>query len=181
MSLDDLIRAHNAGDAAATSELLELLYAELHRIAAQVMSQENKGHSLQATELIGMAYARFQASGTKINDKAHFLSLAAETMRHVLIDHARRKKAERHGGKLVRVPLDTSWLVGSEPSLDMLALEEGFKELKKLAPRQVQVLDLRYFAGLSVEKTAFVLKVSPKTVKNDTQVAKAWLRRWLSP
>jgi RNA polymerase sigma factor (TIGR02999 family) len=179
MSIDDLINAHNAGDASATSELFKLIYAEVHQAARRLMAIEKPGHSLETTDLIGMAYARLQPSGTKVNDKGHFISLIAETMRHVLIDHARKKKAKRHGGGLVRVSLNTSWLSARESPLDVTALGESLTKLKSLYPRHVRVLDLRYFAGLSVEKTAVVLNVSPKTVKNDTQFAKAWLRRSL--
>lgn len=181
MSVDELIQAHNAGDAAATSELLELLYAELHRIAARLMARERPGHTLQTTALVSEAYLRFiGGSATVINDRKHFLCLAATTMRHILLDYARARDAERNGGGAVRVTLDFSWLAAREKSIDEQALEEAIIDLGKEYPRHVQVIDLRYFVGFSVDETADLLSVCPKTVKNDTQFAKAWLRRRLA-
>jgi RNA polymerase sigma-70 factor, ECF subfamily len=180
MSIDDLIRAHNAGDAAATSQLLELLYAELHRIAARLMSLERPGHTLQTTALVSEAYLRFVANGaTEITDRKHFLSLAATTMRNILFDHAREKNAQKRGGGAAHVTLDYSWLAAPESDVDTLALKQAIIDLDKEYPRHVRVIDMRYFVGFSVEETAELLHVSPKTVKNDTQFAKAWLRRRL--
>jgi RNA polymerase sigma factor (TIGR02999 family) len=180
MSVDTLIRAHNTGDTAATSELLEQLYAELHRIARRRMAGERPGHILQTTELVSEAYLRLCRSAAVINDKHHFLSLAAETMRNILIDHAYRIRAKKRGGGAAHVTLDDSWLATPEDPVDHLALKEAMGELKKVSPRQVQVLDLRYFVGFSVEETAELLNVSEKTIKNDTQFAKAWLHRRLA-
>lgn len=181
MSVDKLIQAHNAGDAAATSELLELLYAELHRIAARLMSRERPGHTLQTTALVSEAYLRFvTGSVTEITDRKHFLCLAATTMRNILFDHAREKNSQKNGGGAARVTLDYSWLAAPEKNVDELALKEAIIDLGKEYPRHVQVIDLRYFVGFSVEETADLLSVCPKTVKNDTQFAKAWLRRRLA-
>jgi RNA polymerase sigma factor (TIGR02999 family) len=181
MSVDTLIHAQNLGDAAATSELLEELYAELHRIARRRMAGEKKGHLLQTPEHVGEAYLRLCHGGAVvINDKKHFLSLAAETMRNILIDHANRMKAKKRGGGAAHVTLDDSWLATPESPVDLLELKEALDELKRVSPRQVQVLDLRFFVGFSVEETAELLQVSEKTIKNDTQFAKAWLHRRLS-
>ncbi len=181
MTIDALINAHNAGDRAATSELLERLYAELRRIAAGLMFQESPTHTLQTTALVNEAYLRLCGSGNRpVNDRNHFLNLASRTMREILIDHARKKDAQKRGAGAVRVTLDQSWPPAPESTVDLLALGEALEELGKLSERQARVIDLRYFVGFSVEETAAALGVSDKTIKNDTQFAKAWLRRWLS-
>lgn len=181
MSIEDLIRAHNAGDAAATSELLKLLYAELHRIASRLMSRERPGHTLQTTALISEAYIRFLgSSSTVIVDRKHFLSLAATTMRNILLDHARERDAQKRGGGAAHVTLDHSWLAAPESDVDALALKEAIIELDKEYPRAVRVVDMRYFVGFTVNEAAELLSVSPETIKNDTQLAKAWLRRRLA-
>ena len=180
MSIDDLIRAHNAGDAAATSQLLELLYAELRRIASRLMSRERPDHTLQTTALVSEAYLRFAGNGsTEITDRKHFLCLAATTMRNILFDYARARDAQKRPNGAARVTLDHSWLAAPEANVDSVALKEAIVELDREYPRHVRVIDLRYFVGFSVEETAELLRVSPKTVKNDTQFAKAWLRRRL--
>ncbi|HXV13573.1 MAG TPA: ECF-type sigma factor [Candidatus Krumholzibacteria bacterium] len=180
MSIDDLIRAHNAGEAAATSHLLELLYAELRRIASRLMSRERPGHTLQTTALVSEAYLRLVGGGsTEISDRKHFLCLAATTMRNILFDHARERDAIKRGGGAAHVTLDHSWLAAPEESMDTQALKEAIEALSKEYPRHVRVIDLRYFVGFSVEETADLLQVCEKTIKNDTQFAKAWLRRRL--
>lgn len=179
MTIDAIIEAHNAGDRAATSELLERLYAELRRIAAGLMFHESPGHTLQTTALVNEAYLRLFGHGnTPVNDRRHFLNLAAGTMRDILIDHARKKKAQKRWA--VRVTLDESWPPAPESTVDLVELGEALRDLRKLSERQARVIDLRYFVGFSVEETAAALGVSDKTVKNDTQFAKAWLHRQLS-
>jgi RNA polymerase sigma-70 factor, ECF subfamily len=181
MTIDAIIEAHNAGDPAATSQLLERLYSDLRRIAAGRMALESPGHTLQTTALINEAYLRLCGHGsTPVNDRNHFLNLAARTMREILIDHARKKDAQKRGAGMVRVTLDDSWPPAPESTVDLAALGEALEELSKLSERQARVIDLRYFVGFSVEEAAGALGVSDKTVKNDTQFAKAWLRRRLS-
>ena len=180
-NLEDIIQAHNAGDTAATSELLERLYAELHRIATGHMRRESRQHTLQATALVSEAYLRlFRTGNIPINDKDHFLNLASTTMREILIDHARRKQTRKRGGGAIHVTLDDSWLVAADSPLDWAAFGNAMKELRALSERQVRVIDLRYFAGFTVEQTAAVLGVSDKTIKNETQTAKAWICRRLA-
>lgn len=180
-NLDEIIQAHNTGDTAATSELLRRLYAELHRIARGHMGGESKSHTLQATALVNEAYLRLFGNGnTSISDKDHFLALASTAMREILIDHARRKRTKKRGGDVVHVPLDDSWLVPADSPLDWAAFGEAMEELGSLSERQVRVIDLRYFVGFTVEQTAAVLGVSDKTIKNETQMAKAWIYRRLT-
>ncbi len=176
MSIDTTIEAHNAGDRAATARLLELLYAELHRIAAIEMAKEAPGHLLQTTAVINEAYIRLFGNGTQpITDRNHFLNLAASTIRHILVEHARREKAKKRGGGAIHVTLDQSWPPAPDSTVDLVALGEALGDLQKYSERQARVIDLRYFVGFTVEETAAALGVSDKTVKNETAIAKAWL------
>ncbi len=181
MSIETTIEAHNAGDRAATSQLLELLYAELHRIAAMEMAKEAPGHILQTTAVISEAYIRLFGNGTlPINDRNHFLNLAALTIRNILVEYARREKALKRGGGAVHVTLDQSWPPAPDSTVDLVALGEALEELQRLSERQARIIDLRYFVGFTVEETAAALGVSDKTIKNETSAAKAWLYGRLS-
>jgi len=169
----------SAGRTGAGDELLPLVYDELRALARSYMRRERPGHTLQTTALVHEAFLKL-GGGEEIpwENRAHFMMVAARAMRRILIDHARSKRSERKGGDREREPLEEDAAVimdGGDSSIDMLALDHALKKLAEVDPRIVQVVELRYFAGLSVEDTAKVLSVSPSTVKNEWRMAKAWL------
>lgn len=159
-------------------ELFQWLYKELRPIARRYMAGERAGATLQTTALIHEAYIRLKASNVKVESRLHFLRLVARTMRRVLIDEARRREGEKYGGDWIRVTLsDSAGVVFSR--FDMIDFDRALEKLAKLHERQATVVDLRFFLGFSVEEVAAELGVSPRTVKGDTRVALAWLRREL--
>lgn len=167
------------GDSAALDKLTPLVYDELRRIAHRYMRQERDGHTLQTTALVNEAYVRL-AGQQRIDwqNRAHFFAVMAQVMRHVLIDHARRRHYAKREGH--NVPLeDADALMSQKRAAELVALDEALEELAKLDPRKSRVVELRYFGGLSIEETADVLEVSPMTVRRDWRVAKAWLYRAL--
>lgn len=171
-----------SGNKEALAKLIPLVYDELHRLAEHYMRNERVGHTLQPTALINEAYLRL-ASVEKANwqHRAHFVAVAAGTMRRVLIDHARKQKAAKRGGKQAALPLeDSPEFLSEERSEELIALDEALTRLQELDSRQSQVVELRFFGGLTVEETAKVLGISPKTVKRDWAVARAWLHGEMS-
>jgi RNA polymerase sigma factor (TIGR02999 family) len=177
-----LLRQWKGGDDSALDRLLPLVYAELRRIAARHLRRERAGHSLQPTGLVHEAYLRLVASpGPEWQDRAHFFGVSARLMRQILVDHARARGAAKRGGAARRVTLTE----GVEPAvvrdLDLLALDEALRRLEAMDPVQGRVVELRYFAGLSIEETAEVLGKSPATVNREWRMARAWLRRELGP
>ncbi|MCH7716873.1 MAG: sigma-70 family RNA polymerase sigma factor [Gemmatimonadetes bacterium] len=177
-----LLAELRSGNKEALAKLIPLVYDELHRLAEHYMRNERVGHTLQPTALINEAYLRL-ASAEKANwqHRAHFVAVAAGTMRRVLIDHARKQKAAKRGGKQAALPLeDSPEFLSEERSEELIALDEALTRLQELDPRQSQVVELRFFGGLTVEETAEVLGISPKTVKRDWAVARAWLHGEMS-
>jgi len=175
-----LLLEWRGGDEAALSRLIPLMEQELHRIAQRHMAGERPGHSLQATALVNEAYLRL-INVQKMNwqNRAHFLAMAARLMRRILVDSARaRRNQKRDGG--VRITLDEGLLVTGDEPPDLVALDEALQALEKMDARRSQVIELRFFGGLTVEETAIVLKVAPDTVMRDSRLAKAWLARELS-
>ena len=171
-----------SGNKEALAMLIPLVYDELHRLAEHYMRNERVGHTLQPTALINEAYLRL-ASAEKADwqHRAHFVAVAAGTMWRVLIDHARKQKAAKRGGKQAALPLeDSPEYLSEERSEELIALDEALTRLQELDPRQSQVVELRFFGGLTVEETAKVLGISPKTVKRDWAVARAWLHGEMS-
>jgi RNA polymerase sigma factor (TIGR02999 family) len=160
--------------------LIPLVYQELHRIARRCMAGENVGHSLQATALVNEAYVRL-VDGKMVawQDRAHFLAVSARVMRHILVDHARRRTYQKRGGHAARITFDEDLVVADEPDLDFVALDDALGALAKFDERKSRVIEMRFFGGLTVEETAAVLKVSPATVMGDWRLAKAWLKREL--
>lgn len=179
--ITQLLKAWSGGDKSALERLTPLVYAELHRIAHRYMVQERAGHTLQTTELVNEVYLRLVDAG-KVNwqDRAHFLGICARLMRQVLTDFARSRGYQKRGGGATRVALDEAVLVCREPPTDMLALDDALKALAVMDKRKSEVVELRFFGGLSVEEAAAVLKVSPDTVKRDWKLAKVWLLREMS-
>ncbi len=164
------------GDREAQSQLIPLVYAELHRLAAAYMRNERPGHTLQATALVHEAYLRLTgASLIDWQSRAHFFAIAAQTMRRILVDHARSASARKRPAKRNRVTLESAVLYSDDQSEELLALDEAMEKLQRLDERQSRIVELRFFAGLSIEETAEVLSISQRTVKRDWTMARAWL------
>ena len=174
-----LLRAWSDGDQNALDRLTPIVYEELHRLAQRYMKHERPGHSLQATALVNEAYMRLvDYQRMQWKDRAHFFAVSAQLMRRILVEHARRHNLKRGGG-LRHVSLDEAAVMGGNRSADLVAIDDAMNALARLDPRKVQVVEMRFFGGLSVEETAEVLKVSPVTVMRDWSTAKAWLHREL--
>jgi RNA polymerase sigma factor (TIGR02999 family) len=166
------------GDRGALDRLAPLVHAELRRIARRQMGGERQGHTLQATALVNEAYLRLAGGeGFEWRDRAHFYAVCAQVMRHVLIDHARAHARDKRGGGALHVSLDEAALMGGGGASELVALDEALRELERLDPQKGRVVELRYFAGLSIDETAEVLNVSPTTVRREWRRAKAWLYR----
>jgi RNA polymerase sigma factor (TIGR02999 family) len=167
------------GDAAARAALLSIIYDELHRLAHHYMRGERPGHLLQTTALVHEAYLRLvDVDRMQWRDRAHFFAMAATTMRRILVDHARGQGREKRGAGAVLTPIGSE-LPAPAPEVDVLALDEALERLAAIDPQQAKVVELRYFAGMTIEETAAALDVSTGTVKRDWSVAKAWLYREL--
>jgi RNA polymerase sigma factor (TIGR02999 family) len=175
-----LLRAWQAGDQGALNELMPLVHDELRRIARACMNGERRGHTLQATALVNEAYLRL-VDLTRVDwqNRTHFLAMAARIMRRVLVDLARARQAGKRGGDAVRITFDEA-LVPSDSSVDVMALDDALCELAVLDERKCQVVELRFFGGLSVEETATALQVSTKTVARDWEFARAWLHQQMA-
>jgi RNA polymerase sigma factor (TIGR02999 family) len=173
----DLLLSISAGDRNAIHQLMPLVYDELREIAASRLKRERVDHTLQPTALVNEAFLRL-ADQTRVNwqGKAHFCAMAATMMRRILVDHARRKKADKRGAEGQRMPLRETLLpaMSSQP-VDVVAVDDLMEQLAGVNPRQAQVFELRCFGGLDVKETAAVLEVSEATVKNDWRFARAWL------
>jgi RNA polymerase sigma factor (TIGR02999 family) len=167
------------GDREALNKLMPVVYTELRRQAARHLRRERAGHTLQTTDLIHEAYLRLvDQKNVRWQNRAHFFAVAAQSMRHILVDHARRRHRAKRRGSRVILPLDEGLVVAAEKSeVDLLALDEALTRLAAIDVRQTQIVELRFFSGLSIEETAAVLGVSLTTVKDDLNMAKAWLRR----
>jgi RNA polymerase sigma factor (TIGR02999 family) len=163
------------GDAAARDRLVPLVYQELRRLAHHYMRGERPGHTLQTTALVNEMYLRLAGiDGLKWRDRAHFFAMAATLMRRVLVDYARQRARDKRGAGVSVTSLDEN-AIASQPAVDVVALDEALERLAAVDPQQSQVVELRFFAGLSVKETAEALGVSPATVKRDWATAKLWL------
>ncbi|HWQ32272.1 MAG TPA: sigma-70 family RNA polymerase sigma factor [Blastocatellia bacterium] len=180
-SVSQLLQRWSDGDQSALDELLPLVYDELRRMARRYMGQQPVGHTLQTTALIHEAYLRLVGQEEKRwENRAHFFGVAAQAMRHILVDYARARGAAKRGGAARAVSLEEAAIVSDERAAELVALDEALAELALLSPRQSQVVELRYFGGLSVTETAEVLQISTDTVTRDWNQAKAWLFRVLN-
>jgi RNA polymerase sigma factor (TIGR02999 family) len=177
-----LLHAWSNGDQDALQALTPIVYEELHRLARHYMRRERPGHSLQATALVNEAYMRL-ADYTRMQwqDRAHFFAVSAQAMRRILVDHARRHNVKRGRG-VQHVSLEDVAVVaqGEEVETDLVALDEALIGLTRIDPRKAQIVEMRFFGGLTVEEIGGVLKVSPGTVKRDWRAAKAWLYQELT-
>jgi RNA polymerase sigma-70 factor (ECF subfamily) len=177
-----LLRAWSDGDQSAMHALTPIVYEELHRLARHYMRRERPEHSLQATALVNEAYMRL-ADYTRMQwqNRAHFFAVSAQVMRRILVEHARRHNVKRGHG-VQHVSLDDAVIVGGgeQEETDLVAIDEALVALARLDPRKVQIVEMRFFGGLTVEEIGEVLQVSTGTVKRDWRAAKAWLHRELS-
>jgi RNA polymerase sigma factor (TIGR02999 family) len=173
-----LLVAWGDGDRAALDELMPLVYEELRRLAHQYMSRERPGHTLQTSGLVNEAYLRLvDQKDVRWRNRAHFFGIAAQMMRRILVDYARKRRYQKRGGDARRVPLNEAAVVSEERASEVVALDEALRALAEIDPRKSQVVELKFFGGLSIEEAAEVLSVSPGTIMRDWTLAKAWLRR----
>jgi RNA polymerase sigma factor (TIGR02999 family) len=172
-----LLDAAAAGDRRAAADLLPLVYDELRKLAAVRMAAESPDHTLQPTALVHEAYLRLvgAADERRWDNRGHFFAAAAEAMRRILIEAARRKQGPEHGGHLLRHDLDPEFPAGPDRSARLLALDEALDRLATVEPRAAEVVKLRYFAGLTIVEAAAALGISPRTADNDWAYARAWL------
>ena len=172
-----LLRAWAQGDAGALERLTPRVYLELRRIAGRCMNGRHQGHTIQTTALVHEAYLRLvDLQHVDWQDRAHFFACSAQIMRRILLDAARKRVAGKRGGGAARVDLDEIPDVTSRRASEMIALDDALTTLAEVQPRKARIVELRFFAGLSVEETAAVLKISPDTVMRDWKLAKLWLR-----
>ena len=177
----ELLLAWGRGQTHAFDQLVPLVHDELRRLARKYMARERPGHTLQATALVNEAYMRLiNLKRIRWQDRAHFFAMAARVMRRILVDFARARRNDKRGGRSPRVSLDEGLLVSREPSLDLVVLDDALQALAAVHPRQSQVVELRFFGGLSLEETAESLHMSVDTVKRDWRFAKLWLMKELS-
>ena len=180
-SVTHLLQRWSDGDREAFDQLLPLVYGELRQMARRYMGQQPDGHTLQTTALIHEAYLRLVGQEEKRwENRAHFFGVAAQAMRHILVDYARARNTAKRGAEARAVSLDEAAIVSTERAVELVALDDALAELAQLSPRQTQVVELRYFGGLSVAETAEVLKISSDSVTRDWNQAKAWLYRTLN-
>jgi len=176
-----LLEAWGRGDQAAFSELVPLVYHELRRIARRQMRGERGEHTLQPSALVNEAYTRLhELKRVKWQNRVHFFAMSARIMRRILVDAARARKFQKRGGNAERVSIDLALIVSPDPGRDLVALDDALKTLADIDPRKSQVVEMRFFGGLSIEETAEALDVSIGTVMRDWRIAKVWLLRELS-
>jgi RNA polymerase sigma-70 factor (ECF subfamily) len=175
-----LLLAWRRGDQAAFDALVPLVHEELRRIARRCMGGERREHTLQASALLNEAYLRLvDVTRVEWQNRAHFFAMAARVMRRILVDSARARRFQKRGGDAIRVSLDEALIVSHERGRDLVALDDALTTLAGIDPRKGQVVEMRFFGGLSVEETAAALQVSTGTVMRDWRLAKVWLLREL--
>lgn len=171
-----LLSQFTQGNNEAGEKLFPLVYEELKRLARTYMRRERPDHTLQTTALVHEAYLRLvRQQAVNWQGRSHFFGIAAQVMRRILVDHARGHLRDKRGGGEQAVPIDEALVFAPEQSLELMKLDEALERLTKLDPRQGKIVELRFFGGLTVEQTAELMGISPKTVKRDWSVAKAWL------
>jgi RNA polymerase sigma factor (TIGR02999 family) len=172
-----LLVAWSNGDRAALDQLMPVVYAELHRMAHRHLGNERPGHTLQTSAIVNEAYLRLVGQKPlQWQNRAHFFGVAAQLMRHILVDHARARHNARRGGGAIRLALEEAAEVSTERSAELVALDDALTALAAFDERKSRMVELRFFGGLSIEETAEVLKVSPGTVMREWTLAKAWLQ-----
>jgi RNA polymerase sigma factor (TIGR02999 family) len=177
-----LLLAWSNGDRAALDKLIPLVHDELHRLAHHYMRQERAGHTLQTTALANEAYVRLiDQRSVRWEGRAHFLAIAAQLMRRILVDYARSRCYAKRGGEARQVSFDESAIVSPQRGSELVAVDDALTELAARDSRKSQIVELRFFGGLNIEETAEVLGISPTTVQREWRSAKAWLYRAISP
>ena len=177
----ELLLNWEKGDKTALDKLMPLVYGELRRLARQYLRKEKSGRTLQTTDLIHETYLKLvNQNRVHWQNRAHFFGVSAQLMRRILVDRARRRKRLKHGGGISQLTLDEGLAISAEPTLDLVALDQALTCLADIDPRKAQVIELRFFGGLSVEEIAEFLKISNITVLRDCKIAKAWLHRALA-
>jgi RNA polymerase sigma factor (TIGR02999 family) len=175
-AITQLLMSWSQGDKAALDQLVQVVYPELRRLAKRHMARENPEHTLQTSALINEAYLKLlDRQETNWQDRAHFYAVAAQVMRHILIDHARRHLYNKRGGGAPHVPLDEAEVFKDARAAELVELDEALEVLAKLDSRRSQVVELKFFAGLSAEEIGEVMSISPATVQREWRAAKAWL------
>jgi RNA polymerase sigma-70 factor (ECF subfamily) len=176
-----LLLAWAAGDESALERLVPLVHGELRRLARREMNRERSGHTFQTTDLVNEAYLRLiDVSRVKWQDRAHFFAMSSRLMRRILVDHARARKSRKRGGGASPVALDETLIVSADRGADLVALDDALQALAEVDVRKSQVVELRFFGGLTAEETAEALGVSIDTVRRDWRLARAWLLRELA-
>ena len=175
-SVTELLTRWNSGDVSARDALVPLVYDELRRIARRCLAGQRNDHTLQPTALVHEAYLRLiRRDSVAWHDRIHFFAMAAQMMRQILVDLARKQAAAKRGGNAVTLVVDEASAVSKQTNLDLLALDDAMKRLASLDPRQCQIVELRFFGGLSIEETAEIVKISPATTKREWATARLWL------
>jgi RNA polymerase sigma-70 factor (ECF subfamily) len=173
-----LLKDWSNGNQTARDQLMTLVYEELHRLAHQYMKGERPGNTLQTSALVNEAFVKLvDQRDVHWRNRAHFFGIAAQVMRRILVDHARTRRSAKRGGSATPVSLDEALVISNERSAEVVALDVALNSLATVDERKSQIVELRFFGGLSIEETAEVLAVSPGTVMRDWTLAKAWLRR----
>ena len=173
----NILIASSQGDQEALDKLLPLVYTELRRLAERYLHKERSDHTLQPTALVNEAYLRLIDQNVPWQNRAHFFGVAAEMMRRILIDHARKHQAQKRGSGGIKISLDEAIDVADERAAELIALDEAMKALAEFDPQKSRIVELRFFGGLSIEETAEVLKVSPDTIGREWRRARAFLLR----
>jgi RNA polymerase sigma factor (TIGR02999 family) len=177
-----LLREWSSGRQEARDELLGLVYEPLRAIAGRHLHREREGHTLQPTALVNELYLKL-VDQRKVAwaDRAHFFAVAAQVMRRILVDHARRKKSDKRGGDMIAVTIGAALDLAATENIDVVALDVALENLAAIFPQQARIVELRFYAGLTIDETAAVLSVSPATISREWTMARAWLRRELGP
>lgn len=176
--VSDLLVDWGQGDQEALNKLIPLVYDELHKLASRYLRRERRDHTLQTTAVVHEAYLKLvNQRDANWENRVHFFAVAAQVMRRILVDYARRHHASKRGGDLYKLSLDEALVTSEEKGADLLALDEALERLAAIDPRQSRVVELRIFAGLTLEETAQALNISPSTVRREWSMAKAWLHR----
>jgi RNA polymerase sigma-70 factor (ECF subfamily) len=176
-----LLERWSNGDSSARDALIPLVYDELRRIARRCLSGQSSNHTLQPTALVHEAYLRLaKRDSIDWQNRAHFFAMAAQMMRQILVDHARKHAAAKRGANPVTLVVDDATAISKTPSLDLLALDDAMQRLANLDPRQCRIVELRFFGGLSIEETAEVVNISPATTKREWATARLWLHHAMS-
>jgi RNA polymerase sigma-70 factor (ECF subfamily) len=174
----ELLVHWSEGDQEALNKLIPLVYDELHKLASRYLRRERRDHTLQTTAVVHEAYLKLvNQRDANFENRLHFFAVAAQIMRRILVDYARRHHASKRGGDLYKLSLDEALVTSEEKGADLLALDEALERLAAIDPRQSRVVELRIFAGLTLEETAQALNISPSTVRREWSMAKAWLHR----